>query len=53
MLLVTFDTEAGNYYRKSTFIVTLIKQEKLVFMLDTFGVFMCFCKNFTGTQILF
>ena len=29
MLLVVFNIEAGNYYSKSTFIVTLIKQEKL------------------------
>ena len=30
---VIFNTEAGNYYSKSTFIMTLIKQEKLVFIL--------------------
>ena len=28
-----FNTEAGNYYSKSTFITTLIKQEKLLIML--------------------
>ena len=33
MLGIVFNTEAGNYYSKSTFIVTLIKQEKLVFIL--------------------
>ena len=33
MLPVVLNIEAGNYYSKSTFIVTLIKQEKLVFVL--------------------
>ena len=33
MLQVIFNIEAGNYYSKSTFIMTLIKQEKLVFIL--------------------
>ena len=32
-LRVVFNIEAGNYYSKSTFILTLIKQEKLVFIL--------------------
>ena len=43
MLQVVFNTEAGNYYSKSTFIMTLIKQEKFVFILVIFihsGVFM-------------
>ena len=30
--IVVFNIEAGNYYSKSTFIMTLIKQEKLVFI---------------------
>ena len=33
MLQVVFNIEAGKYYSKSTFIITPIKQEKLVFML--------------------
>ena len=33
MLQVLFNIEAGNYYIKSTFIMTLIKQEKLLFIL--------------------
>ena len=33
MLRVVFSIEAGNYYIKSTFIMTQIKQEKLVFIL--------------------
>ena len=33
MLRVVFNIEAGNDYSKSTFIMTLIKQEKLVFIL--------------------
>ena len=41
MLRVVFNIEAGKYYNKSTFIMTLIKQEKLVFILvilySTFG----------------
>ena len=32
-LQVVFNIEAGNYYSKSTFIMTLIKQEKFVFIL--------------------
>ena len=31
MLQVVFNIEVGNYYSKSTFIMTLIKQDKLVF----------------------
>ena len=33
MLLVMLNIEAGNYYSKSTFTMTQIKQEKLVFVL--------------------
>ena len=34
MLRIVFNIErVGNYYSKSTFIMTLIKQEKLVFIL--------------------
>ena len=33
MLRVVFNREAGNYYSKSTFVMTVIKQEKLVFIL--------------------
>ena len=33
MLRVVFNIEAGNDYSKSTFIMTLIKQEKVVFIL--------------------
>ena len=34
--------EVGNYYSKSTFIVTLIKQEKLVFILVILYIRGCF-----------
>ena len=50
-----FNIEAGNYYSKSTFIMTLIKQEKLVFILvilyiqEYSGVF---TKKNYGHQIL-
>ena len=33
MLQVVFNIEVGTYYSKSTFIMTLIKQENLVFIL--------------------
>ena len=33
MLRVVFNIEAGNYYSEPTFIMTIIKQEKLVFIL--------------------
>ena len=33
MLRVVFNKEVGNYYSKSTFIVTLIKQETLVLVI--------------------
>ena len=33
MLRVVFNIEAGNYYSKPTFIMSLIKQENLVFIL--------------------
>ena len=32
-IIQVFNIEAGNYYSKSTFIMTLIKQEKRVFIL--------------------
>ena len=49
MLLVIFNVEAGNYYSKSTFIMTLIKQEKLVFIIRDY---LCvFTKLFTGTWV--
>ena len=38
--------EAGNYYTKSTFIMTRIKQEKLVFILGTFGSIYAFLQNY-------
>ena len=55
MLRVVFNIEAGNYYSKSTFIVTLvIKQEKFVFILVILYIreYLCvFTKLFTGTQV--
>ena len=50
ILWVVFNIEAGNYHSKSTFIMTLIKQEKLVFILVIFlyivhTVFMCLKKK--------
>ena len=33
MLRVVFNIETGNYYSKYTFIMTLIKQDKFVFIL--------------------
>ena len=46
MLRVVLNIEAGNYYIKSTFIMTLIKQEKLR---DHIGYFIhsgvCFLQN--------
>ena len=43
--------EVGNYYSKSTFIMTLIKQEKLVFVLVISGSsYVFFTKLFTGTR---
>ena len=54
MLQVVFKIEAGNYYSKSTFIVTLIKQEKLVFILVILYIqeYLCaFTKLFTGTRV--
>ena len=53
MLRVIFNIEAGNYYRKSTFIVTLIKQEKLVhigYFIHS-RVFMCFCPKIKSTRV--
>ena len=52
ILRVIFNIEAGNYYSKSTFIMTLIKQEKLVFMLVILYIreYLCvFTKLFMGT----
>ena len=41
--------ESGNYYSKSTFIMTLIKHEKFVFIFFIHsGVFMCFYKIVYG-----
>ena len=46
--------EVGNYYSKSKFIMTLIKQEKLVFILVILYIWEylhVFTKLFTGTQV--
>ena len=54
MLRVVFNIEVGYYYSKSTFIVTLIKQEKLVFILVILYIreYLCvFTKLFTGTRV--
>ena len=54
MLLVVFNIEAGNYCSKSTFIRTLIKQEKLVFILVISYIqeYLCvFTELFTSTQV--
>ena len=54
MLRVVFNTEAGNYYSKSTFIMTQIKQENLVFIVVILCIRECLCvftKMFTGTQV--
>ena len=54
MLQVIFNIEAGNYYRKSTFIMTLIKQEKLGVILVILYIqeYLCvFIKLFTGTRV--
>ena len=50
MLRVIFNIEAGNYYSKSTFIMTLIKQEKLVFILVILYIreYLCFYKIVYG-----
>ena len=55
MLRVVFNIEAENYYRESTFFMTLIKQEKLVFLL-VFVVYIqeylrIFTKLFAGTRV--
>ena len=53
MLLVVFNIETRNYYSKSTFNMTLIKQEKLVFILVIVYIqqYLCvFIKLFTGTR---
>ena len=53
MLRVVFNIEAGNYY-SNTFIVTLIKQENLVFILGILYIreYLCvFTKLFTGTRV--
>ena len=44
MLQVVFNIEAGNYYSKSTFIMTLIKEENLGSFIYS-GVVMCFYPN--------
>ena len=49
MLLVIFNIAAGNYYSKSTFIMTLIQQKKV--FLNKFGsiyVFLQNCLRVTG-----
>ena len=54
MLRVVFNIEARNYYSKSTFIMTLIKQEKLVFILVILYIreYLCvFTELFTGTRV--
>ena len=54
MLRVIFNIEVGNYYSKSTFIVTLIKQEKLVFILVILYIqqYLCvFTKLLTGNRV--
>ena len=53
MLWVIFNIVAGIYYSKSTFIVTLKKQEKLVFKIFyTFGYINVFLpKNIMGTRV--
>ena len=52
MLRVILNIEAGNYYSKSTFIVTVIKQEKLVFIwVIIWGYYHVFTKLFTGTRV--
>ena len=54
MLRVVFTIEAGNDYSKSTFIMTLIKQEKLVFILASLYIWAylgVFTKMFMGTQL--
>ena len=48
MLQVVFNIEVGNYYSKSTFIMILTSQEKLVFMLVilyAFGSIYVFLQN--------
>ena len=40
-----FNIETGNYYSMSTIIMTLIKQEKLVFIFYTFGSIYVFLQN--------
>ena len=54
MLQVFCNIEVGNYYSTSTFIMTLIKQEKLVFILVILYIleYLCvFTKLFTGTRV--
>ena len=54
MLLGVFNVEMGNNYSKSTFIMTLIKQEKLVFILVILYIreYLCvFTKLFMGTRV--
>ena len=54
MLHVIVKIEAGNYYSKPTFIMTLIKQEKLVFILVILYIreYLCvFTKLFTGNRV--
>ena len=53
MLWVVFNIEAGNYYSKSTLIISLIKQEKIVFILVVlYWEYLCvFTKLFTGTRV--
>ena len=59
MLRVVFNihVEAGNYYSESTFIMTVIKQENLVFILvilyirEYLHTVRVFTKLFTGTRV--
>ena len=54
MLRVISNFEAGNDYSKSTFIMTLIKQKKLVFILVILYIredLNVFTKLFTGTRV--
>ena len=53
MLRVVFNIEAGNYYSKSTFIMTNKTRETCVHVGHFIhsGVFRCFYKLFTGTWV--
>ena len=54
MLQVVFNIKAGNYYSKFPFIMTLIKQEFVFFILVILYIqeYLCvFTKLFTGTRV--